>query len=360
MNDTRNDTISAVIDVIIPTYKPDQSLRKLLERLLDQTIPPGHILLVNTEKELFDESLLDGFEVETFALPGDDALLKRMSDAEKDGSRPDGEYQAPGGIDFSGSGENVRRNTRIFLTHIRKLEFDHGGTRHMAASWLRGDLLLFVTQDAMPENSHLIENLARPFSDPQVCASYARQLPRTDCGLLESYSRSFNYPPQSRIKTAEDLPLLGIKTYFCSNVCAMYRRSTYEELGGFERHTIFNEDMIFAGKLVQNGKAIAYCADAEVIHSHNYSGMMQFHRNFDLGVSQAEHPEVFAAVRSESEGIDMVKKSASYVMRKQKPWLLVSLFWQSGCKYLGYRLGKNYRRLPDSLVRACSMNKNYW
>ncbi|MCD7765694.1 MAG: glycosyltransferase family 2 protein, partial [Lachnospiraceae bacterium] len=152
----------------------------------------------------------------------------------------------------------------------------------------------------------------------------------------------------------------GSKTAFCSNVCAMYRRSAYEEFGGFERHTIFNEDMIFAGKLIQGGRAVAYCADAEVIHSHNYSGMTQFHRNFDLGVSQAEHPEIFSAASSESEGVRLIQKTAEHLIKKGKPWLLFPLIWQSGCKYLGYRLGKNYRNLSAKMVRACSLNKDYW
>ena len=60
----------------------------------------------------------------------------------------------------------------------------------------------------------------------------------------------------------------------------------YLKLGGFETRTIFNEDMIFAGKVILAGGAVAYCAEARVIHSHNYSGIMQFKRNFDLGISR--------------------------------------------------------------------------
>ena len=59
----------------------------------------------------------------------------------------------------------------------------------------------------------------------------------------------------------------------------------YEALGGFSRRTIFNEDMILAGQMVQAGYKVAYAAEARVIHSHNYSGLQQFHRNFDLAVS---------------------------------------------------------------------------
>ncbi len=304
------------IDVIIPVYRPDERLHELLLRLMRQTVRADRILLVNTEQALFDESCLEGTE----------------------------------GVE---------------VVHIRKAEFDHGGTRHMAAMRLDGAFLLFLTQDAVPADDRLIERLHRAFagkgpSGQEVDAAYARQLAAPDCNVIERYTRAFNYGPKSRIKTAEDLPQLGIKTFFCSNVCAMYRRSAYKELGGFVRHTIFNEDMIFAGRLIAQGRAVAYCADAKVVHSHNYSGREQLHRNFDLGVSQAEHPEVFGGVKSESEGIRMVKQTAGYLCRTGKPYLLPKLVWQSGCKFLGYRLGRRYRSLPGWLIRRCTMNPGYW
>mgnify|MGYP000492878758 FL=1 len=140
----------------------------------------------------------------------------------------------------------------------------------------------------------------------------------------------------------------------------MYDRETYEELGGFVKSTLFNEDMIYAGHLVQAGYAIAYAADAKVVHSHNYGCMAQLHRNFDLGVSQAQHPEIFDAYPSEGEGIRMVKKSAAYVCRIHKPWLLATLFFQSGFKYVGYFLGKRYQSLPDGVIRWCTSNKMWW
>lgn len=128
-------------------------------------------------------------------------------------------------------------------------------------------------------------------------------MPAKDCRVVERYTRSFNYPAESRVKTAEDLPQLGIKTFFASNVCAAYKRELVLKQGGFPEHTIFNEDMIFAGHGVKAGYAIAYVSDARVIHSHNLSGREQFHRNFDLAVSQVENPDVFSGLRSEGEGI---------------------------------------------------------
>ena len=59
--------------------------------------------------------------------------------------------------------------------------------------------------------------------------------------------------------------------------------------------------------MLQDDYAIAYVAEARVIHSHNYGCAAQFHRNFDLAVSQADHPEVFAGIHSEGEGIRLVR-----------------------------------------------------
>ena len=73
--------------------------------------------------------------------------------------------------------------------------------------------------------------------------------------------------------------------------------------------------MIYAGWMVKKGYGVAYVSEARVYHSHNYSCMQQFHRNFDLGVSQAEHPEVFEGVPSEGEGIRLVKKSMVYLLK---------------------------------------------
>lgn len=200
----------------------------------------------------------------------------------------------------------------------------------------------------------------KTFDDPEVWAAYARQLPKENCREVEKYTRSFNYPEESRIKGKEDLPILGIKTFFCSNVCAAWRRDKYLELGGFVKRTIFNEDMIYAGTIVKKGGKIAYCADAQVVHSHNYSALEQFHRNFDLAVSQTMHPEIFGGIRSESEGIRLVKKSLSYCIRIGKPWLMIQVVTQSAGKLLGYKLGQQYERLPEKVILACTMNRKFW
>ena len=299
------------VDVLIPVYRPDGKLTELLKRLKMQNYPIHRVILMNTEEKHFPAELTGIWD-------------------------------------------------RVEVYHLAKEEFDHGGTRDRGVRMSTADLVVCMTQDAMPADETLIEELVKPFNDPEVWAAYARQLPNEDCREVEKYTRSFNYPEQSMVKTKEDLDRLGIKTFFCSNVCAAWRRKKYLELGGFVKHTIFNEDMILAGTMIKQGGKIAYCAKAKVIHSHNYSAFQQFHRNFDLAVSQTMYPEVFGGIRSESEGIKLVKKSLSYCIKIGKPWLMIQVVTQSAGKLLGYKLGQQYERLPEKMILACTMNRKFW
>ena len=223
------------------------------------------------------------------------------------------------------------------------------------------DIVVMMTQDAVPADPFLLEKLSEVLNEhPDAVAAYARQIPDQNCGLLEKYTRVFNYPPKSQIKSQKDLPKLGIKTYFCSNVCAAYKKSIYEEIGGFVKKAIFNEDMIYAATAMDAGYAVAYVPEAKVVHSHNLTPMQQFHRNFDLAVSQAEHPEIFAELKSEGEGIRLVKQTAKYLLAHFRGFLIPELMVSSGCKYLGYKLGKQYEKLPRKMILWCSMSPLYW
>lgn len=303
-----------VVAVLVPTYRPDKKFSRLLQMLGRQTYPVKQLIIMNTEKSLWNEGGYEG-------IPG------------------------------------------LEVHHVTKEEFDHGGTRRLGMRYVRADVCICMTQDAVPADEYLVERLVEALSqkleDPMAVA-YARQLPDKDCRVIERYTRGFNYPDKSFVKTEVDLPRLGIKTYFCSNVCAAYNMDIYNRMDGFVPKTIFNEDMLYAADVIDAGYGIAYAAEARVIHSHNYSCMQQLRRNFDLAVSQADHPEVFGGLKSEGEGIRMVKQTARYLRKHKKWYLLPELVLQSGCKYTGYLLGKHYKKLPGHLIRRLTMNQTYW
>ena len=303
-------------DIIIPVYKPDGKFLTLIEKLGKQSVLPNRIIIMNTEQKYYDRLIY--------------------------------------GTSFQ------KEHRDMVVKHLSRREFDHGRTRNRGVQYSDTDFFIMMTQDAVPADEYLVERLLEQLGKENVAVAYARQLADGDSSEIEKYTRNFNYPEQSKIKTKADLETLGIKTFFCSNVCAAYNRKIFDELGGFVKHTIFNEDMIYAARAVEAGYGIAYTAEARVVHSHDYSNREQFQRNFDLGVSQAQHPEVFAAYPSESEGIRLVRQLIRHLRESGHRSQIPHVMMQSGARYIGYQLGRQYRALPDKMVVRMSNNKEYW
>ena len=304
------------MDVIIPTYKPDRIFLELIDKLAHQSFPIHQVIIMNTEQKYFDRLVY--------------------------------------GTSFSKQYKNVQ------VKHLSKREFDHGRTRNSAVRLSDAEVFIMMTQDAVPADEFMVEELLQGLAQEKVAVSYARQLARDSSSEAEKFTRNFNYPDEKIIKTEADIERLGIKTFFCSNVCAAYHRDIFDALGGFVKHTIFNEDMIFAAKAVRAGYGIAYQPEAKVFHSHDYTSMEQFHRYFDLGVSQAEHPEVFSGIRSESEGKKLVKMTIAHLKDENMISQIPGVIVKTGFKYAGYLLGKNYKKLPKKVVVKCSSAKEYW
>lgn len=304
------------VDIIIPTYKPNNDFLKLIDLLEHQDANIGKIIIVNTEEKYF-QSLVFGHQFE-------------------------------------------QEHAAIEVYHISRMEFDHAATRRMAVEKSEADFFVCMTQDAMPVDETLVSKLIEPLISGKAQASYARQLPKEDADEIERYTRDFNYPSQTIYKNSANLETMGIKTYFFSNVCAAYNRAVYEELGGFSDYAIFNEDMYYAAKLIGRGYTICYAAEAQVVHSHSYSAKEQFRRNFDIGVSHAERPDIFENIRSESEGKKLVLNTIDHLKESGKIILVPKLIIHSAYKYLGYKKGLKFRKLSERRIEKYTLNREYW
>ena len=161
------------IDIVIPVYKPGSEFSDLIKRLMHQTVVPEHIFIMQTIR---DES---------------EIMVQSMDE-------------------------------RIRIIPVMQSEFDHGGTRALGMDKSTAEFVLMMTQDAVPADEHLIENLLACMEDASVAVAYARQLARPNSGRVERMTRIYNYPAQSRIKSEDDKKELGVKTYFCSDVCQRF------------------------------------------------------------------------------------------------------------------------------------------
>ncbi|MCR4792084.1 MAG: glycosyltransferase [Lachnospiraceae bacterium] len=340
------------IQVIIPAYRPDDKLIKLLDKLKSQTLQPSGINIIWSRigKE-------------------EDAIIAEVKSRFGD----------------------------VRFLEVDAASFDHGGTRRRAVRNTPCDIFVMMTQDAIPKSNDLIEKLTAPMraqmeeaqgtaseadesadatdmsrerrtdaargtahGHGEIACVYARQLPGKESSPYEKLSRLHNYSDLSKTKTKSDIEKLGIKAFFCSDVCCAYRRDIYEACGGYVRNALFNEDMIMARRFLDKGYAVRYEATAAVIHSHDYSLMQQLRRNFDIGASQAMNPDTFGGISSESEGKKFVISSTKLLLKKKKLLLIPGFYMQCFYKLAGYRLGKKYKNLPDAVIMKLTSNKIFW
>lgn len=294
------------IDVIIPTLNPGRELELLIRALLACGVKSDQIFVV-------DSSSTDGC-VEAATLLG----------------------------------------ARSYV--IPRQDFGHGKTRKLAVELTSAPVLVFLTQDAIPADPAAINELCAPLlGDNPVSLCFGRQIPKPGAKRAESFARRYNYGDESYTRELADAVALGPKVTFCSNSFSAYLRSDLLSIGNFSELARFSEDQIVAALLLNDGKKIAYSADAKVYHSHSYNYEQEFRRYFDIGVFRKQFQYIFAEFGPlEGEGM-------KYVMAElaELEWFdLVGIFdviIRSAAKYIGFRMGLVSTQIPKAFKDRLSM-----
>ena len=240
------------------------------------------------------------------------------------------------------SGKKLDSTDKYRVINIDKRDFNHANTRNMALGF-DADFYVFMTQDAKPFDEFLMQNLLKVFSDEDVAVSYARQIPYDNAHITEKFARGRNYPDRSIVKSKYDMQELGIKTFFSSDSCAMYRGDYFREKNGFKRDLNISEDMEFAARAVLDNKKIAYCSEAKVYHSHVYKMGDLFKRYVEIGRFFKENAWIQESIKmgssTEKTGAKQALEELKYVA-KNKPSAFVKSFLFIVVKYVGYKLGR--------------------
>lgn len=299
------------VSILIPTYNAKNYIDDLITKLDDQVLPDG----CKCEIIMVDSSSTDG--------------TKQMVE---------------------------EKYPNVLFHTIPNKEFNHGKTRNLLAHLASGDYLLFMTQDAIPYNYQLINSMLSNFEDDMVQIVSARQIPREDANPLEKFARSFNYPDIKMIKHKGKINEWGIKTFFNSNVCSMYRASLFHggEFNGFPEDVILNEDIIFSYHVIMNGYKVIFDNKAMVYHSHNYSLKQQFKRYFDIGIAFRDSKFMLDNVSNEKEGMRMIKEQMKYLFKHKYFFHIFYSVLEAGTKFVGYNIGKRHELLSQNVKRKLS------
>jgi rhamnosyltransferase len=242
---------------------------------------------------------------------------------------------------------------------IPQSEFNHGTTREKGRQYLQTSIVVMITQDAYATSPDMLGHLVKPILEKKSSIAYARQLPHRDAGFFGAFARTFNYPARSHIRSLDDTAIYGVYTFFCSDSCAAYCNTALDEIGGFP-HVLFGEDTVVVAKLLHRQHHIAYVAEAQVYHSHDYTLKQEFCRHFDIGLARHTYQHLIAIAGSDGQrGKAYVRALLKELWQISPSWIPYALL-QTLAKFCGYRIGRASLQAPLWLKKTLSSQKFYW
>jgi rhamnosyltransferase len=260
----------------------------------------------------------------------------------------------------SGSDDNSielarSRGARVYA--IPPETFTHGGSRNLGASHAGGEVLVFISQDAIPASTEWLAHLTAPLKqDEGLAGVYGRQSPHAGARPAEVYFLNFLYGPTARRQRLGDLAQVSMDVTLFSNVNSAVRRSVWEAIP-FAEDIVMSEDQEWSRRALQLGYELAYEPSAAVFHSHNYTLRSAFQRFFDSGVSSGR-----AYLSSDPDSGRVLRRRAIayaigelvWLLRtRQYRWLPYTVMYEA-TKMAGLVLGINYTRMPTWLSKRFS------
>ena len=304
-------SVNLRVAAVIPTLNPGQALDALLDRLAQQNRPPDHVRIIDSQS-------------------------------------------TDGSVDRA-------RGRGVEVVDIDRSTFNHGGAREQARLGLDADVVVYMTQDALPANADAIGELIAAFSDDTVAITYGRQLPHPGAGPFGAHTRLFNYPAASETRSLDDVAQRGIKACFASDSFCAYRANVLAAVGGFPTPIIVGEDMLVAARMLQAGHRLRYQASAQVHHSHDYTLTQDFGRYFDIGAGHAHQRWLIDAFGEPGgEGQRLILSELRYLWRNGFVHRLPEAFVRVLVRYAGYKAGRQAFRLPISVRRHLSSSPWVW
>lgn len=148
---------------------------------------------------------------------------------------------------------------RVVAIAPERFSFGHALNVGLAAS--SATVAVLASAHVYPVYDTWIERLIEPFEEPGVAITYGRQEAPADGRISEQRLLSQWFPAESTQHQRHP---------FCNNANAAIRRSVWKALPYDERLTGL-EDLHWAKRTMELGHAIAYVAEAPVVHVHDES-----------------------------------------------------------------------------------------
>jgi rhamnosyltransferase len=218
------------------------------------------------------------------------------------------------------------------VVHIPPEEFTFGRSLNLGIHTATRKFVVIASAHVYPVYPDWLVSLLRPFEDEKVALAYGKQRGSETAKFSEG---------QILIQWFPDVSQLQQGTAFCNNANAAIRRSLWEK-NPYDESLTGLEDLAWAKWAKEQGYAIAYMAEAEVIHVHHETphGVFNRYRREAMAFKQI-HPEahfnLYDFIRLTTANI---LSDAWHSAREHVLWRnLASIFWFRAMQFYGTRMG---------------------
>jgi len=233
----------------------------------------------------------------------------------------------------------IAGNFPLRIVEIKSEEFHHGRTRNLGAKESRGEILVYITQDAVPENNSWLKYLTEHFSSPDIAMVVGKQIAWQEIKPPEQFFYYYHFPDK-QILLNSDSAADYHDNMFISDVNSAIRKDVWAKLL-FSDDIIFAEDKDLAARMIKNGWQIIYEPSAAVFHAHNFTIRELFQRAVSYGNSfnKGGIPALKAKGKRADKLTEYFYDMICYLKRSK------SLIWFPYCIYyefiknLGFQLG---------------------
>lgn len=171
----------------------------------------------------------------------------------------------------SGSTDRTVEIARQFgarVLYIHPQEFTFGRSLNIGLAAASHELVVIASAHVYPVYPDWLERLLEPFADPRVALTYGKQRGAPSSKFSEHQIFHRWYPEVSQRYQPHP---------FCNNANAAIRRSLWE-IHPYDETLTGLEDLAWAKWAQEQGYAISYVAEAEIIHVHNETPRAVYNR----------------------------------------------------------------------------------
>lgn len=236
--------------------------------------------------------------------------------------------------------EDILKELKANYVLIEPTEFSHSLTREMMAKKSKADIIVFISQDIKIKRTDWLYFLTKDILEGNCEAAYSRQI--AEKNNIEKYTREKNYGNRSFIKTKNDIGLMGLNTFFFSDASSAINRKIFEELNYYDgKDFASNEDQYIAHKLIMAGYRIKYCAESEVIHSHDFNFKSLYKRYQDTGDFYKKEPYMnfYGTNRA---GANMAIYILGRIVKDRNWKVAIEFFPNMAARFLGMKIKKQF------------------